>query len=99
MIIEAAMASTGSTICWLCCRPLGLRIEWHHPCPKSRGGRERVAIHPICHRTLHAHFSNAELLRIGGDLFTLRNDERIARFLAWVESKPADFHAPTFRKR
>jgi len=67
--------------------------------PKSRGGREKVAIHPICHRTLHARFSNAELGRIGDDLGALRADAEIAKFLAWVEGKPADFHAPTHRKR
>jgi hypothetical protein len=40
--------------CALCERPLGRRIEWHHPVPKSRGGREMVPLHPICHRTIHA---------------------------------------------
>jgi hypothetical protein len=24
--------------CWLCARPLGRRVEWHHPVPKSCGG-------------------------------------------------------------
>jgi hypothetical protein len=84
--------------CWLCSRPLGRRIEWHHPVPKSRGGREKVGIHPICHRTLHARFTNAELERAGGDLAALRGDPAIARFLAWVEKKDPDFHAPTHRR-
>ena len=93
------MAGTTDERCWLCSRPLGKRVECHHPVPKSRGGREKVAIHPICHRTLHARFSNAELGRIGDDLGALRADAEIAKFLAWVEGKPADFHAPTHRKR
>ena len=25
--------------CWLCGRPTGATIVWHHPVPKSRGGR------------------------------------------------------------
>lgn len=66
--------------------------------PKSRGGRDKVAIHPICHRTLHARFSNADLKRVGGDLSALRSDPDIARFLAWVENKDPDFHAPTHRR-
>ena len=66
--------------------------------PKSRGGRDKVAIHPICHRTLHARFSNADLKRVGGDLSDLRSDPDIARFLAWVENKDPDFHAPTHRR-
>ena len=32
--------------CFLCGRPLGARVEWHHPVPKSRGGRETVPVHP-----------------------------------------------------
>jgi len=47
--------------CWLCGRLLGRKIEWHHPTPKSRGGRITVPAHPICHRAIHASFSNTEL--------------------------------------
>jgi hypothetical protein len=28
--------------CWLCARPTGKTIVWHHPVPKSRGGRDVV---------------------------------------------------------
>lgn len=83
--------------CWLCARPLGRRVEWHHPVPKARGGRTTVPVHPICHRSLHATLTNADLARIGEDVERLRADPRIVRFLAWVADKPADFHAPTRR--
>ena len=86
-------------ICWLCRRPLGLAVEWHHPVPKSRGGREVVPLHPICHRTLHNRFDNAELARIGGDAQRLRDDAEVERFLRWIALKPPDFHAPTRRRR
>ena len=86
-------------LCWLCERPLGLRVERHHPVPKSRGGRTTAPVHPICHRTLHARFTNKELERLGGDARRLRSDEEIARFLAWVAGKPPDFHVPTRRRR
>lgn len=85
-------------ICWLCERPLGARIERHHPVPKSRGGRATAPIHPICHHTLHARFTNKELERLGCDPATLRADEAIGRYLAWVASKDADFHAPVRRR-
>ncbi len=85
--------------CWLCVRPLGRRVEWHHPLPKSRGGRETVPLHPICHRTIHATFTNAELARIGADRAALLETETIRRFVRWVSNKPADFHAPTARRR
>lgn len=84
--------------CWLCGRPLGPRVEWHHPVPKSRGGRETVALHPICHRTLHARFTNGELARIGPDPAVLRENAEIAKFVEWLANKPSDFHAPTKRK-
>ena len=92
------MSEDGTLICWLCSRPLGRRIEWHHPVPKSRGGRDKVAIHPICHRTLHARFTNAELQRFGADRTALRSDPEIVRFLDWVGGKDPDFHAPTHRR-
>lgn len=85
--------------CWLCSRTLGSRIEYHHPVPKSRGGRETVAVHPICHRTLHRTFSNAELGGFGDSAAMIRADPRIGRFLAWIAKKDPDFHAPTHRTR
>lgn len=85
--------------CWLCARPLGRRVEWHHPVPKSRGGRDRVAVHPICHRTIHATFGNALLARIADDRDTIAADPAVARFLRWVADKPPDFHAPTRIRR
>lgn len=85
--------------CWLCTRPIGRWVEYHHPVPKSRGGRSTVPIHPICHRTLHKTLTNRELERIGADVPALREQADIARFLAWVARKPPDFHAPTREKR
>ena len=86
--------------CWLCGRELGVRAEWHHPVPKSRGGRVTVPLHPICHRTIHANFSNAELARAGDTAAELWTNPAIAKFVRWVADKPPDFHAPTAgRKR
>lgn len=85
--------------CFLCTRPLGRRVEWHHPVPKSRGGRETVPVHPICHRIIHAALDNKALERHYGDADALRAHPEIAKFLAWVRTKDPDFHAPTRRKR
>ncbi|WP_420145958.1 HNH endonuclease [Sphingobium sp.] len=85
--------------CWLCGRALGRRIEWHHPLPKSRGGRAVVPLHPICHRTIHATLTNADLARAYADRDALRAHADIARFILWVAGKPPDFHAPTRRRR
>ena len=78
---------------------MGERIEWHHPVPKSKKGRVKVPVHPICHRAIHANFTNAQLARIGTDRDALLTDETLARFVEWVADKPPDFHAPTRRPR
>lgn len=93
------MTGTTEELCWLCGRLLGGRIEHHHPVPKSRGGRQTVPVHPICHRTLHRTFSNAELGLFGASIPQIRADPRIGRFLSWIAGKDPDFHAPTHRGR
>jgi len=85
--------------CWLCDRPLGTRVQWHHVVPKAKGGRETVPLHPICHRTIHAHFTNAELARAAGSREVLLRNEAVGRFLRWIAGKPPDFHAPTRSQR
>ena len=85
--------------CWLCERPVGKRVQWHHAVPKSKRGRDTVPVHPICHRTIHALFTNAELARLGGAREPLLANEDMARFLKWIAGKPPDFHAPTRRPK
>jgi hypothetical protein len=100
ILAEASAPAVGPPkTCALCERPLGRRIEWHHPVPKSEGGRETVPLHPICHRAIHAAFDNATLAREGDDLSALRAHPELARFLAWIADKPPDFHAPTRPRR
>jgi hypothetical protein len=84
-----------SPVCWLCERPLGAIVQWHHPVPKAKKGKGTVPVHPICHKTIHANFTNNELARIGEDAATIRANPAIARFVAWIANKPADFDAPT----
>lgn len=79
--------------CALCGRPLGRLVEWHHPVPRSRGGRDTVPVHPICHRAIHARFTNQDLAAHGGDLDPVRTG--LGPFLRFVAGKPPDFHAPT----
>ncbi|WP_257540018.1 HNH endonuclease [Sphingobium sp. CFD-1] len=92
------MDEARAACCWLCGRSLGRRVEWHHPLPKSRGGRDVVPLHPICHRTIHAVATNAELVRVYRDADRLRAHPAMTRFLDWIADKPPDFHAPTRRR-
>ena len=60
---EEDEAPVAAAPCWLCGRPIGKITVWHHPVPKSRGGRDVVPMHPICQQTLIANFTNSELQR------------------------------------
>lgn len=96
---EAERREREAVHCALCERPLGTRVEWHHPVPRSVGGRETVPLHPICHRTIHACCTNRELARMTGGVAALRAHAGIAAFLRWIADKPPDFNAPTRRAR
>ncbi|MBX7482508.1 HNH endonuclease [Qipengyuania qiaonensis] len=85
--------------CWLCERPLGNKVQQHHLVPKAKKGRETVPVHPICHRAIHANFTNAELARMGGDRTAIFANPAVTKFVQWVADKPPDFHAPTRRAR
>ncbi|MXO90756.1 HNH endonuclease [Pontixanthobacter aquaemixtae] len=90
------MAGEGLT-CWLCSRPFETRIQWHHTVPKSKKGKDTVPVHPICHKTIHANFTNAQLARIGNDRERLLENEALAKFVQWVRNKAPDFHARVYR--
>ncbi|VXC98133.1 hypothetical protein [Sphingomonas sp. AX6] len=88
-----------AVICWLCSRPTGKTIVWHHPIPKSRGGRDVVPMHPICQQTLIANFTNSELQRHGTDVAGLLADPKVRKFVDWVGGKDPDFTATIVKKK
>lgn len=85
--------------CWLCARAMGDVVEWHHPVPKSRGGKTREPVHPICHQTIHANFTNSDLEKRYATAQALLSHDEIRRFVDWVANKPPDFYAPTKDRR
>lgn len=85
--------------CWLCGRPLGKNTVWHHPVPKSRGGRDVVPMHPICQQTLIANFTNSELQRHALDVEALLANPSVRKFVDWVAKKDPDFTASVPRKQ
>ncbi len=85
--------------CWLCGRPTGKTIVWHHPVPKSRGGRDVVPMHPICQQTLIANFTNSELQRHGMDVESLLAEPSVRKFVDWVANKDPDFTATMTKKQ
>lgn len=86
-------------ICPLCERPIPpqARSSLHHLVPKLKGGTHgtTVPLHQVCHSAIHARHSEADLARRLADVGALRADPEIARFVAWVRTKPDDFHAAT----
>ena len=72
-------------------------MQQHHPVPKSKRGRETVPVHPICHKTIHKVFTNGELARFGNDREALIANQELAKFLAWIATRPPDFNAPVRR--
>jgi hypothetical protein len=84
---------------WLCGRPTTKAVVWHHPVPKSRGGRDVVPMHPICQQTLITNFTNSELQRYGMDVEGLLANPPIRKFVDWVAKKDPDFTAPPAKKQ
>lgn len=91
------MVSMREDLCPLCGRPLGtVNIDRHHLVPKSMKGKEQFPIHKICHRKIHATFSERELLRAYHSWPALQADPDIQAFIAWVAKKPPAFYTRTF---
>ena len=88
-----AQASTRvDEICLLCDRPIPPdQRDAHHLVPKSKGGRHTEALHRICHRQIHALFTETELAREYASVEALLGHPAMARFVAWVRTKPPGF--------
>ena len=84
--------------CWLCGRPCGSTVVWHHPVPKSRGGRDTVPMHGICQNLLTTTFTNSELQRAGMDADVLLANPAVRKFVDWVAGKDPDFTASVAKK-
>src|SRR5205823_7692419 len=84
-------------LCPLCGRPLGtVNVDRHHLVPKSLKGREQFPIHKICHRKIHATFSERELLRAYHTWADLQANPEIRAFIDWVAGKPPAFYTRTY---
>lgn len=79
-------------VCPLCERkiPPGQR-DAHHLVPKCKGGRDTEYLHRICHRQIHALFTETELARQFNSVDTLLAHPDIATFVAWIKTKPDAF--------
>jgi hypothetical protein len=87
-------------ICPLCDRaiPKSQRDE-HHLIPKSHKGRQTAILHRICHRQIHALFTETELARQYNTVEKLKLQADLVDFIEWVRLKPDDFYERTRKSR
>jgi len=77
--------------CPLCSRDVPEdRLSDHHLIPKSRGGKETLAICADCHRQVHALFTNKQLASELNTVDAIMADERFARFARWIAKRPPE---------
>lgn len=96
---DAWAQSRKPPVCPLCERPIlpGTKQSRHHLTPRLKGGTHMgtVLLHQICHSAIHARFSETELAKRLADVEALRTHPALTEFIAWVKTKPPEFHAPT----
>ena len=90
--------------CPLCGRPLvpGPSVDDHHLVPRSKGGRETVTLHRICHSKIHSLFTDQELRDRYDTLDKLRVHPEVAKFIRFVRKKDPEYrgrNTPSRRKR
>jgi len=59
------------------------------------GGRkgEKVPLHVICHKQIHALFVESTLSMVYNTIEALKNQSDVQRFLKWIKDKPPEFDA------
>ena len=100
-LLQAQLAQLGvpadkDEICPLCERRIPPpQRDAHHLVPKSWGGSQTAALYRICHRQIHALFTEAELAKSLNTVEALKNNVELQPFIKWVRTKPDDFFERT----
>ena len=85
-------------VCALCDRPIPPSLrDAHHLVPKSRGGVITAYMHRVCHRQIHALFTETELANKYSSPQALREHPEMSKFIKWVKVKPNEFNPPAKR--
>ncbi len=85
-------------LCPICDREMyqdGHSINRHHFIPKSRGGKEQLFLHRICHDTIHSLWTEKELEKEFSDPDVIKNHEKMQSFLHWIKNKDSLFYMST----
>lgn len=83
---------TSPEICPLCGREIPKdQQDKHHLVPRLKGGKATELMHRICHRQIHALFTEAELAKSYSTVDALLAHPDIQKFVQWVQTKPPGF--------
>lgn len=91
---EVALSETlpEPVICPLCERVIPEdQQDAHHLVPKSKGGKQTVCLHRVCHDQIHAIFTDSQLARKFSSIEAILEDPAVQKFVAWVKNKPPGF--------
>ncbi|WP_338845822.1 HNH endonuclease signature motif containing protein [Massilia sp. W12] len=87
-------------VCPLCGRIIPPeQKDAHHLIPKMKGGRETQFMHRICHRQIHALFSESELAQHYCTVEALLAHPEIQKFVNWIKRKPPGFYDRSKRSK
>ncbi|UUX48121.1 HNH endonuclease [Nisaea acidiphila] len=80
--------------CPICGRPMvpGSSVDRHHWVPRAYGGREWGWMHQICHRKIHALFSESDLARRYSTASEILSHPEMEKFVAWVKRRPPEYN-------
>lgn len=83
-------------ICPICDRSIPeSQKDAHHLIPKSKGGKTTEYLHRICHKQIHALFTETELAQQYHHAQILREHPEMMKFIQWVKNKPDAFYEKT----
>jgi len=100
MLHKSLWISVEPKICPLCSREIPKHLmEAHHLIPKSKGGVKTEFLHSICHRQIHALFSENELANHFNTVESLLSHPDFLKFISWVQTKPIDFKQGTRKSK
>ncbi|MBZ5758482.1 MULTISPECIES: HNH endonuclease [Rhizobium] len=89
---DSSNAEPEPTICPLCERVIpDDQKDAHHLVPKSKGGKETVYLHRVCHNQIHAIFTDSQLAKKFSTIEAILEDPAVQTFVAWIKSKPPGF--------
>lgn len=83
-------------LCPICDRSIpDSQKDAHHLVPKSKGGKATEYLHRICHKQIHALFTETELANRLNNATILREHPDMQKFIRWIRTKPNSFYEKT----